>query len=173
MYLMQLPGFGLITTMTALAAIGDGGVQVDNTISWTVATLPADDNVSFHLTLTVTGDITADSPVRTAYGLYSDGGVLYHTGSITSTATGNSAYGIRHNGGYITQNGDSVELDVQNCVLMHVEKDLIKAGIKPFVCPFLNIAAAAMRRNAGVKTAISKFEVDTENHRCSLCFELV
>ena len=73
----------------------------------------------------------------------------------------------------ITQNGDSVELDVQNCVLMHVEKDLIKAGIKPFVCPFLNIAAAAMRRNAGVKTAISKFEVDTENHRCSLCFELV
>ncbi len=73
----------------------------------------------------------------------------------------------------IVKNGDSVEMSVQNCVLMHVEKDLIKDGIKPFVCPFLNIAAAAIRRNSGVKTSISKFEVDTENHRCSLCFKMV
>ena len=73
----------------------------------------------------------------------------------------------------IVKKDDSIELDVEHCVLMDVEKDLIKAGIKPFVCPFLNIAAAAMRRHSGVKTAISKFEVDTENHRCSLCFKLI
>ncbi len=71
------------------------------------------------------------------------------------------------------QEGDEVALQVDHCVLMQVEKDLVAQGIKPFVCPFLNIAAAAMRRNASLNTSISKFEVDTENNRCSLCFKMV
>ena len=73
----------------------------------------------------------------------------------------------------IVKNGDSIEMQVQDCVLMHVEEDLIHAGIKPFVCPFLNITAAAMRRNSHHKTRISKFEVDTERRHCRLCFEMV
>ncbi len=73
----------------------------------------------------------------------------------------------------IEKEGDDINFDVKNCVLMHVEKDLIEAGIKPFVCPYLNIAAAAMRRRMGVKTSISQFEVDVENHQCKLCFRLI
>ncbi len=73
----------------------------------------------------------------------------------------------------ITKDGDDINFDVKNCVLMHVEKDLIADGIKPFVCPYLNIAAAAMRRRLGVKTSISQFDVDTEAHHCQLCFKLV
>ncbi len=73
----------------------------------------------------------------------------------------------------ILKSGDAIEMNVQNCVLMQVEKDLIAQGVKPFVCPFLNIAAAAMRRHSDVKTSISKFEVDTENRRCNLCFRMV
>ncbi len=73
----------------------------------------------------------------------------------------------------IAKEDDDIHFDVQRCVLMHVEKDLIDAGIKPFVCPYLNIAAAAMRRRLGVKTSISQFEVDTDNQRCKLCFKLI
>ena len=73
----------------------------------------------------------------------------------------------------ITKDGDDINFSVKNCVLMHVEKDLIAAGIKPFVCPYLNIAAAAMRRRLGVKTSISQFDVDTENHQCTLSFKLI
>ncbi len=72
----------------------------------------------------------------------------------------------------ITKDENNVDFDVQNCVLMHVEKDLIAAGIKPFVCPYLNIAAAAMRQRMNMKTRISQFDVDTEAHRCKLQFQM-
>ena len=73
----------------------------------------------------------------------------------------------------IQKKGDTVELDVQNCVLMQVEKDLVSAGIEPFVCPYLNIATAAMRHRMGMKTKISKLEVNTETHTCALVFEFL
>ncbi len=73
----------------------------------------------------------------------------------------------------IVKDGDSVGLNVNRCVLMQVEKDLVAAGIKPFVCPYLNIATAAMRRRMGLKTKISQIDVNPETHRCALIFELL
>ena len=71
------------------------------------------------------------------------------------------------------QEGDRVALQVKRCVLMQVEKDLVAQGIKPFVCPCLNIAAAAMRQRMDAKTKISQFDIDTEAHICTLGFELL
>lgn len=73
----------------------------------------------------------------------------------------------------ITKTGDDVDFTVENCVLLHVEKDLVEAGIKPFVCPYLNISAAALRQRMGLKSRISKFDVDIENHRCLLQFQML
>jgi len=73
----------------------------------------------------------------------------------------------------IVKDGDSVGLNVHRCVLMQVEKDLVAAGIKPFVCPYLNIATAAMRHRMGLKTKISQIDVNPETHRCALVFELL
>ncbi len=73
----------------------------------------------------------------------------------------------------LTKQGDQVSLDVDHCVLLNVEEDLIASGIQPFMCPYLNIAAAAMRQRLGGKTQITKIEVDQENRRCSLRFELL
>ena len=73
----------------------------------------------------------------------------------------------------ITKEGDTVSFCVQKCVLMKVEADLIAAGIKPFVCPYLNIAAAAMRQRMNMKTRISKFEPNPETHVCNLRFEML
>ncbi len=73
----------------------------------------------------------------------------------------------------ITKEDSTVGLAVQNCVLLRTEEDLIRDGIKPFMCPYLNIAAAAMRKRLGVKTRVSKIDVDTEAHKCVLQFELV
>jgi len=74
----------------------------------------------------------------------------------------------------IEQTGDDeVDFIVEHCVLLRVEKDLIEAGIKPFVCPYLNIAAAALRQRLGSKTKISRFDIDVENHRCDLQFKMI
>ncbi len=72
-----------------------------------------------------------------------------------------------------THTDDNIDFAVENCVLMKVETDLIKAGIKPFVCPYLNIASAAMRQRLGGRTAIRQFDVDTDNRRCALQFQMV
>ena len=73
----------------------------------------------------------------------------------------------------ITEEGDDVTFAVENCVLLNVEKDLIEAGIQPFMCPYLNISAAAMRQRLGVKSRITEINVDVEAHRCHLCFEML
>ncbi len=72
-----------------------------------------------------------------------------------------------------TKADDNVRFIVHNCVLMQVEEDLVKAGIKPFVCPYLNISAAAMRQRMELKAKISHFEIDTEARRCNLQFQLI
>ncbi|RLC61679.1 MAG: hypothetical protein DRI48_10470, partial [Chloroflexi bacterium] len=59
----------------------------------------------------------------------------------------------------ITRTEDQVDFLVENCVLLNVEKDLVAAGIKPFMCPYLNIAAAAMRRRLGLKTRVEDIAV--------------
>ncbi|HEB65625.1 MAG TPA: hypothetical protein ENJ02_08800 [Chloroflexi bacterium] len=73
----------------------------------------------------------------------------------------------------VTKNDENVDFVVEHCVLLHVEKDLVEAGIKPFVCPYLNISAAALRERMGMKTRISKFDVDLEEHRCLLQFQML
>ena len=71
------------------------------------------------------------------------------------------------------ETGDDIDFIIEGCVLLNVEKDLIAQGIKPFVCPYLNISAAAMRQRLGLRTKIRKFDIDVENHRCHLQFEMV
>jgi len=68
---------------------------------------------------------------------------------------------------------DNIDFVIENCVLIKVEADLIQAGIKPFVCPYLNIASAAMRQRLGERTAIRQFDVDVDNRRCALQFQMV
>ena len=73
----------------------------------------------------------------------------------------------------ITKTGDDIEFDVEHCALHKVEDDLVAAGIEPFMCPYLNIAAAAMRQRLGLKTRIGKIDVDIANKKCALHFEMV
>ncbi len=68
---------------------------------------------------------------------------------------------------------DDIDFIIENCVLMQVEKDLVEAGIKPFVCPYLNISTAAMRNRMGLKTKISGFEVNLDKKSCVLQFQMV
>ncbi len=73
----------------------------------------------------------------------------------------------------LTKEDDSIAMEVDNCVLLHVEKDLMASGIKPFMCPYLNIAAAAMRQRLGGKTQVKNIDVDVDKHHCSLRFEML
>ncbi len=73
----------------------------------------------------------------------------------------------------ITEVDETITLEVGNCVLLNVEKDLVAAGVKPFMCPYLIIAAAAMRQRLGGKTRVTDINVDQEKHHCALCFEML
>ncbi len=73
----------------------------------------------------------------------------------------------------IAAEGETVRFAVENCVLLRTEEDLIKDGIKPFMCPYLNIAAAAMQQRLGIKVRIDDIQVDIPGKRCNLCFEMV
>ncbi len=73
----------------------------------------------------------------------------------------------------IDKTDDNIDMLIENCVLLKVEKDLVTAGIKPFMCPYLNIAASAMRQRLGLKTRIVDIDVDQDAHRCKLRFEMV
>jgi len=72
----------------------------------------------------------------------------------------------------ITKEDSKVSMVVENCVLAKVEADLVSAGIKPFMCPYLNIAAAAMRKRMGMKSKITEISCDTGNRKCKLSFEI-
>ncbi|NPA06395.1 MAG: hypothetical protein GXO54_03220 [Chloroflexi bacterium] len=73
----------------------------------------------------------------------------------------------------IEKENSTVALRVHKCLLMDVEKKLLDQGIKPFMCPFLNIAMAALRERTGGATTITQFDVNPETHRCLLRFQLL
>ena len=73
----------------------------------------------------------------------------------------------------VTEEGDDVTFQVQNCVLLKTERDLINEGIQPFMCPFLNIAASAMRQRLQIQTQVREIDVDVEGKHCSLCFRMI
>ncbi len=73
----------------------------------------------------------------------------------------------------ITKENSTVGLVVEKCVLLRTEADLIESGVQPFMCPFLNIAAAAMRSRMGLKSRIDQIDVDIPASKCALRFELL
>ncbi|MHA1595856.1 MAG: hypothetical protein ACTSXJ_04230 [Candidatus Baldrarchaeia archaeon] len=71
----------------------------------------------------------------------------------------------------MTQEGDSrVIVKIKGCMSLPVEEQLTSAGIKPFVCPFTNIATAAMRKLLGAKTRVTSLEVSGDT--CKIVFEI-
>lgn len=73
----------------------------------------------------------------------------------------------------ISRSGDTISIEVEDCILMDVEDKLIRDGIKPFVCPYMNLTAYIMRKRLKMKTKITGIEVDPENRQCHLKFEML
>ncbi len=73
----------------------------------------------------------------------------------------------------IEKEDSTVALRVAKCHLMGIEAKLVEQGIQPFLCPFLNIAMAALRKRMNGATTITQFDVDPESHRCFLKFALL
>ena len=71
----------------------------------------------------------------------------------------------------IKKDGDRIVVDVKDCVCLPVEARLVKVGIKPFACPFTNIAMAAMEEVLGIPTAINSLEVSSPD--CKIVFEML
>lgn len=70
----------------------------------------------------------------------------------------------------IEEKGDSnVVVNIKGCMSLPVERRLTVAGIKPFICPFANIATAAMRKLLSKKTRITSLEISGD--QCKIVFE--
>jgi len=69
----------------------------------------------------------------------------------------------------IEEEGDSIAVNIKGCMSLPVEQRLTAAGIKPFVCPFANIATAAMRKLLNKKTRIKSLEISED--QCKIVFE--
>ncbi len=73
----------------------------------------------------------------------------------------------------IEKENGAVALHVFKCHLMGIEAKLVEQGIQPFLCPFLNIAMAALRKRMNGATTITQFDVNPKAHRCFLKFVLL
>ena len=71
----------------------------------------------------------------------------------------------------IGKSGDTITVDVEGCICLPVTQRLINTGIKPFACPFTNIAMAAMEELLGIPTGISSLEVSSP--KCKIVFEML
>jgi len=73
----------------------------------------------------------------------------------------------------VRKKNDVVSIDVENCFLMDVENRLIVSGIKPFLCPFLNLTAYILRRRLKKMSKIETIEANPETKKCRLKFKMI
>ena len=71
----------------------------------------------------------------------------------------------------IKKEGNIVSLEIKNCLMLPVEKKLINRGVKPFMCPFTNIARAAMEELLNKVTGIKEINVGDDS--CKIQFEIL
>jgi hypothetical protein len=69
--------------------------------------------------------------------------------------------------------GEIVNMEVEDCYFFSAEERLLREQIKPFICPFMNAAAYAMRRNLNVKSKIDEIYVDLQSKKCTLRFQML
>ncbi len=73
----------------------------------------------------------------------------------------------------ITVSGNEIAIDVKGCTLLDVERRLIRNGIRPFICPFLNATAYVLRKRLGLKSRIKRIDVYVDKGVCRLEFTLL
>ncbi len=71
----------------------------------------------------------------------------------------------------IQKKDNLVEMRIKKCVSRRLCLDLKKENIPAFVCPYLAVSAAAMRKNLGMNTRMKKVEAGEEE--CILDFEML
>ncbi len=71
----------------------------------------------------------------------------------------------------IRRDGKEINMEVKGCILLKAEEELIKEGVKPFICPFMNLTAYVMRKRDKTLTRIKDIDVNLDQRVCHLKFE--
>ncbi len=71
----------------------------------------------------------------------------------------------------IKRDGTTISMEVKRCILLDAEKELINEGVKPFICPFMNLTAYVLRKRDKSLTRVKEINVDVESEICHLEFE--
>ena len=71
----------------------------------------------------------------------------------------------------INREGSKFIMLVDNCMMLEVQRHLMKNGIEPFLCPFLNLIAYITRRRGANSTSLGEIHVDIEKSMCLLTFD--
>jgi len=75
--------------------------------------------------------------------------------------------------GEVTVDGQKVSIACQECFLREATGWLEEAGVQPFACVPMNIAAAAMRQRLGTKHHVIGRKWDQGSQTCTIQFELL
>ncbi len=71
----------------------------------------------------------------------------------------------------IRRDGREINMEVKGCILLNVEEELLNEGIKPFICPFMNLTAYVLRKRDKTLTRIMDIDVNPDQRTCHLRFE--
>jgi len=63
-------------------------------------------------------------------------------------------------------------LTFKGCLFSEMTKDIMDSGIPPFICPFMGMSMAAMRKR-GIKARVTDYNIDTDKKVCVHVFEML
>lgn len=75
--------------------------------------------------------------------------------------------------GQVVIEGNKISIACQECVLREATGWLEEAGVQPFACLPMNIAAAAMRKRLGSRHRVLGRDWDAETQTCTIHFEMI
>ncbi|MGC9397758.1 MAG: hypothetical protein ACP5HM_01325 [Anaerolineae bacterium] len=75
--------------------------------------------------------------------------------------------------GRITIEGNLIRMACTKCVLREATKELEDAGVQPFACLPMTIAAATMRKRLGTRHRLLGRDWDPETETCTIKFEII
>ncbi len=75
--------------------------------------------------------------------------------------------------GEVTMEDNIVSMACRHCFLRQATADLEEAGVQPFACVPMTIAAAAMRSRLGTRHRVLGRDWDDETETCTIRFELI
>ncbi len=73
----------------------------------------------------------------------------------------------------MSDSDSKIDVTINGCMLLPVEKKLLESGVKPFVCPVMNSMMYVLRERVRVKARVKSITVDDRKGVCNIVIEKI